>query len=52
MCCATPGYAIAPGSLFRINSPQGIRIIVNPLTDHDIEPLSAANPAAPTGPSR
>jgi DNA-binding transcriptional MocR family regulator len=51
------GYAVAPGSLFRIDSPQGIRITVSPLTDADIEPLSAAiaaavNPAAVAAPSR
>jgi DNA-binding transcriptional MocR family regulator len=51
------GYAVAPGSLFRIDAPQGIRITVSPLTDDDIEPLSAAivaaaNPAAAAVPSR
>ena len=51
------GYAVAPGSLFRIDAPQGIRVTVSPLTDDDIEPLSAAivaaaNPAAVAAPSR
>ncbi|WP_250004698.1 aminotransferase class I/II-fold pyridoxal phosphate-dependent enzyme [Actinoplanes sp. M2I2] len=51
------GYAVSPGSLFRIASPPGIRITVSALTDRDIEPLSAAilaaaNPAATATPSR
>ncbi|THA77154.1 aminotransferase class I/II-fold pyridoxal phosphate-dependent enzyme [Streptomyces sp. A0642] len=46
------GWAVAPGSRFRMTAPQGIRITVSPLTDEDIGPLadavaSAAGPAAP-----
>jgi DNA-binding transcriptional MocR family regulator len=40
------GYAVAPGSLFRINTPPGIRVTVSPLDDADIEPLAAAVAAA------
>jgi DNA-binding transcriptional MocR family regulator len=40
------GYAVAPGSLFRIATPPGIRLSVGPLTDADIEPLSDAITAA------
>jgi DNA-binding transcriptional MocR family regulator len=36
------GYAVAPGSLFRIATPPGIRLSVGPLTDADIEPLADA----------
>ena len=51
------GYAVAPGSLFRIGAPPGIRITVSPLDDADVEPLAAAvaaaaHPVAATGPSR
>jgi DNA-binding transcriptional MocR family regulator len=51
------GYAVAPGSLFRIDSPPGIRITVSPLAEADTEPLAdtilaAVNPAAPTTQSR
>ncbi|MER7728464.1 aminotransferase class I/II-fold pyridoxal phosphate-dependent enzyme [Streptomyces sp. NPDC096323] len=46
------GWAVAPGSRFRMTAPQGIRITVSPLTDADIGPLAdavaaAAGPAAP-----
>ncbi|GIM89417.1 aminotransferase class I/II-fold pyridoxal phosphate-dependent enzyme [Paractinoplanes toevensis] len=40
------GYAVAPGSLFRIASPPGIRITISPLDDEDIRPLAAAVAAA------
>jgi DNA-binding transcriptional MocR family regulator len=40
------GYAVAPGSLFRINTPPGIRITVSPLDDAGIEPLAEAVAAA------
>jgi len=36
------GYAVAPGSIFRVNSGPGIRITVSPLGDDDIGPLAAA----------
>jgi len=45
------GYAVAPGSLFRIASPPGIRITISPLDDADIPPLAdaVAAAAAPAG---
>lgn len=52
------GYAVAPGSLFRIAAPAGIRITVSPLDDDaGIEPLAdaiavAAHPAGIVEPSR
>lgn len=48
------GYAVAPGSLFRIDAPPGIRITVSSLTDDDIEPLCEAiiAAAAPAGSDR
>jgi hypothetical protein len=36
------GYAVAPGSLYRIAGPPGIRITVSPLADTDIAPLADA----------
>ena len=36
------GYAVAPGSLFRINTPPGIRITVSSLDDSEISALAAA----------
>ncbi|AEV88055.1 GntR family transcriptional regulator [Actinoplanes sp. SE50] len=36
------GYAVAPGALFRIASPPGIRITVSPLAESDIEALADA----------
>lgn len=36
------GYAVAPGALFRIAAPPGIRITVSPLSERDIEPLVEA----------
>jgi DNA-binding transcriptional MocR family regulator len=51
------GYAVAPGSLFRIGSPPGVRITVSALADADLEPLadvvtSAAHPVGAAGQSR
>jgi DNA-binding transcriptional MocR family regulator len=51
------GYAVAPGSLFRINTPPGIRITVSPLDEKDIPALADAvaaadRPAAHPAPSR
>ncbi|GAA0550927.1 aminotransferase class I/II-fold pyridoxal phosphate-dependent enzyme [Paractinoplanes ferrugineus] len=51
------GYAVAPGSLFRIDSPPGIRITISPLDDADIPPLAeavaaAAGPAGLPSPAR
>lgn len=36
------GYAVAPGSLYRLTSPPGIRITVSPLDLADVEPLADA----------
>jgi DNA-binding transcriptional MocR family regulator len=36
------GYAVAPGSLFRVNAPPGLRITVSPLDPAQIEPLADA----------
>lgn len=36
------GYAVAPGSLYRLSSPPGIRITVSPLDEADILPLADA----------
>jgi DNA-binding transcriptional MocR family regulator len=51
------GYAVAPGSLFRVNTPPGVRITVSPLDESDIPALAdavaaAASPAAYPAPSR
>ena len=51
------GYAVAPGSLFRIDAPPGIRVTVSRLNDEHIAPLSAAiagaaRPARLATPSR
>ena len=51
------GYAVAPGSLFRLSSPPGIRITVSPLGDEDLPPLAAAvaaaaHPVGSGGPAR
>jgi hypothetical protein len=40
------GYAVAPGSLFRIGAPPGIRITISPLADADVRPLADAVAAA------
>lgn len=36
------GYAVAPGSIFRLHSAPGIRLTVSPLGDDDVEPLAEA----------
>jgi DNA-binding transcriptional MocR family regulator len=36
------GYAVAPGSLYRLSSGPAIRITVSPLDDADIQPLADA----------
>ncbi|MFI7544578.1 aminotransferase class I/II-fold pyridoxal phosphate-dependent enzyme [Actinoplanes sp. NPDC049599] len=51
------GYAVAPGSLFRIDAPPGVRLTVSPLDDDAIEGLAdrvaaAARPGAVPAPSR
>jgi DNA-binding transcriptional MocR family regulator len=46
------GYAVAPGSLFRLASGPGIRITVSPLATGDIEPLADAVAEAIGAPGR
>jgi aspartate/methionine/tyrosine aminotransferase len=51
------GYAVAPGSLFRMEAPPGVRLTVSPIDDDAIESLAdevaaAAHPTAATTPSR
>ena len=51
------GYAVAPGSIFRINTPPGVRITISPLDDADIPALAdavatAARPPALAAPAR
>lgn len=36
------GYAVAPGSLYRLATGPAVRITISPLTDGDIEPLADA----------
>ncbi|GGK90739.1 aminotransferase class I/II-fold pyridoxal phosphate-dependent enzyme [Mangrovihabitans endophyticus] len=36
------GYAVAPGSLFRVGAPAGIRITVSPLDESGLMPLADA----------
>ncbi|MDO3700535.1 aminotransferase class I/II-fold pyridoxal phosphate-dependent enzyme [Micromonospora sp. C28SCA-DRY-2] len=36
------GWAVAPGALYRIAGPPGLRITVSRLTDADVEPLADA----------
>jgi hypothetical protein len=36
------GYAVAPGSLYRLSSSPGLRITVSPLATEDIAPLADA----------
>ncbi len=36
------GWAVAPGSRFRLKSPPGVRLTVSPLTMDDIEALASA----------
>jgi DNA-binding transcriptional MocR family regulator len=43
------GYAVAPGALFRLATPPGLRITVSPLSTRDIEPLADALLAAVRG---
>ena len=40
------GYAVAPGALYRLATPPGIRVTVSPLSTKDIEPLADAIAAA------
>ncbi|MFC0597398.1 aminotransferase class I/II-fold pyridoxal phosphate-dependent enzyme [Streptomyces palmae] len=44
------GWAVAPGSRFRIGSPPGVRITVSPLAPHEIEAVAEAL-AASIGPA-
>jgi DNA-binding transcriptional MocR family regulator len=44
------GYAVAPGSLFRIDEPAGVRITVSALDDDAVEPLAEAVAAAAHAP--
>jgi DNA-binding transcriptional MocR family regulator len=43
------GYAVAPGALFRLESPPGIRVTVSPLEEVDIEPFADAVATAVVG---
>ncbi|MFD4031223.1 aminotransferase class I/II-fold pyridoxal phosphate-dependent enzyme [Streptomyces sp. NPDC058637] len=48
------GWAVAPGARFRMDSAQGLRLTVSPLTAADIAPLAdavaaAAGPVRPVG---
>ncbi|MEV6490874.1 aminotransferase class I/II-fold pyridoxal phosphate-dependent enzyme [Actinoplanes sp. NPDC051633] len=47
------GYAVAPGSLFRIESPPGVRVTISGLGDDRVEALADAIAAAvdPVGPA-
>ena len=36
------GYAVAPGSLFRLSSPPGIRVTVATLDAAEVEPVADA----------
>jgi DNA-binding transcriptional MocR family regulator len=40
------GYAVSPGSLFRIGSPPGVRITISPLDESDVPALADAVAAA------
>jgi DNA-binding transcriptional MocR family regulator len=51
------GYAVAPGSLFRMEAPPGVRMTVSPIDDDAIDALAdhvaaAAHPTAVSAPSR
>ena len=51
------GYAVAPGSLFRINTPPGVRITISALDESEIPALAdavatAARPAGLVTPAR
>lgn len=43
------GYAVAPGSLYRLATPPGLRITIGPLDPDRIEPLADALARATTG---
>jgi DNA-binding transcriptional MocR family regulator len=43
------GYAVAPGALFRLASPPGIRITISPLAAGDLPALAGAVAAAVAG---
>lgn len=36
------GWAVAPGTRFRMDTPAGMRVTISDLTDHEIEPLADA----------
>lgn len=40
------GYAVAPGSLFRVSAPPGVRISIGPLSEGDVPELADAVAAA------
>ncbi|WP_231127254.1 hypothetical protein [Mycobacterium colombiense] len=46
------GWATAPGSRFRMNTPAGIRITISDLTPDDIDPLADAVARAVHPPGR
>lgn len=46
------GYAVAPGALFRVAAPPGLRITISPIGLRDIEPLADAVAEAVTARSR
>jgi DNA-binding transcriptional MocR family regulator len=43
------GWAVAPGALYRLASPPGLRITVSPLSMSDVDPLADAIVAAAFG---
>jgi DNA-binding transcriptional MocR family regulator len=43
------GWAVAPGALYRLSSPPGIRITLSPLSESDVQPLADAILAAMRG---
>jgi hypothetical protein len=43
------GWAVAPGALYRLASPPGLRITVSPLSMSDVDPLADAIVAAAAG---
>ena len=43
------GWAVAPGALYRLASPPGLRITVSPLSMSDVDPLADAIVAAVAG---
>jgi DNA-binding transcriptional MocR family regulator len=44
------GYAVAPGALYRLATPPGVRVTISPLTESDISPLADAMAAAASSP--